>query len=216
MKPRPKKEPSPRWKRRKDERPDEILAAALLVFSEHGYAATRLDDVAARAGVSKGTLYLYFDNKAELFKAVVRRALIPNLVQAESLVAGFKGSTRELMQQLLEGFGRLMLDSPLSGIPKLVISEAGNFPEIAEFYYGEVIQRGHALLETILQRGVRRGEFRRVDTAVAWRVVLAPLILGILWKHSFQRFEGEPQPDRYLRAHLDVLFNGLLAERPAK
>lgn len=96
-----------------------------------------------------------------------------------------------------------------------MISEAGNFPEIAEFYYDEVIQRGRALLETILQRGVRRGEFRRVDTAVAWRVVLAPLILGILWKHSFQRFEGEPQPDRYLRAHLDLLFSGLLAERPA-
>lgn len=201
----------PRWKRRKDERPDEILAAALQLFSEHGYAATRLEDVAARAGVSKGTLYLYFDTKAELFKALVRSALIPNIEHAEAVVEGYRGPTRELLGELLTGFGRILLGSPLSGIPKLVISEAGNFPEIAEFYYQEVILRSSALLRRLLERGAERGEFRRIDADAAWRVVVAPLVLGVLWKHSFQRYEDAPTDfERYARAHLDLLLNGLL------
>jgi AcrR family transcriptional regulator len=211
----PHTETAPRWKRRKDERPDEILAAALQLFSEHGYAATRLEDVAARAGVSKGTLYLYFDTKAALFKALVRSALIPNIAHAEAVVDGYQGPTRELLADLLTGFSRLMLGSPLSGIPKLVISEAGNFPEIAGFYYQEVILRSNALIRRLLERGAERGEFRSIDAEAAWRVVVAPLILAVLWKHSFQRYEDAPPDfDRYARAHLDLLFNGLQSPAP--
>jgi AcrR family transcriptional regulator len=205
----------PRWQRRKEARPDEILAAALELFTRYGYAATRLADVAARAGVSKGTLYLYFPNKAELFKALVRRALLPNLAEAEAQAARFCGSSRELLGQLVGQFARAVVDSPLSGIPKLVISEAGNFPEIARFYFEEVIQRVQRLVESILARGMRRGEFRRIDTALAWRVVVAPLVLQVLWKHSFQAYEGEPaRLERYVAAHLDLLFHGL-AKEPA-
>lgn len=200
----------PRWERRKNARPAELVEAALEQFVEKGYAATRLEDVAARAGVSKGTLYLYFANKQELFKAVVRSALIPNLVQGEALVASYQGSSRELLTQLVGGLWRMVVHSRLSGIPKLVISEAGNFPEIAEFYYEEVICRGRALMEQVIARGVKRGEFRRVNTAYAWRMVLAPLLFGILWKHSFLPLEGDGFDfDRYLQTYLDLLFNGL-------
>lgn len=203
----------PRWERRKDARPAELLEAALQEFVEKGYAATRLEDVAARAGVSKGTLYLYFANKQELFEAVVRSALIPNLVQGEALLASYQGGSRELLTQLLSGLWRVVAHSNLSGIPKLVISEAGNFPEIAEFYYREVISRGRSLMEQVIARGVRRGEFRRVNPAYAWRMVLAPLLLGILWKHSFLSLEGEGFDfDRYLQSYLDLLFNGLARE----
>lgn len=200
----------PRWSRRKDVRPSEITAAALEVFVERGFAAARLEDVAARAGVSKGTVYLYFANKAELFKAVVRQALLPNLESAEALAAGFPGSRRELLAQLVSGMARMIASSPISGIPKLVISEAGNFPEIAEFYHREVILRSRALLERILAEGVGRGEFRSLDSAYVWRLVMAPLVLGIIWKHSFQAFDPEPLDfERYVQTHLDVLFNGI-------
>ena len=202
--------PKPRWQRRKDARPDEILAAALELFARHGYAATRLADVAAHAGVSKGTLYLYFPNKAELFKAVVRRAFAPNLLQAETLLAEFQGSSRELLSRLIEQAARVLVDTPLSGIPKLVIAEAGNFPEIAEFYFTEIIQRGQRLVEQVLARGLQRGEFRPIDTAAAKRLIVAPLIFQLLWKHTFQAYEAKPLPlERYVAAHLDLLFNGL-------
>jgi AcrR family transcriptional regulator len=200
----------PRWTRRKDVRPSEITVAALEVFVERGFAATRLEDVAARAGVSKGTVYLYFANKAELFKAVVRQALLPNLETAEALTETFPGSRRELLVQLVSAMARTIASSPVSGIPKLVISEAGNFPEIAEFYHREVILRARALLERILAEGVRRGEFRPLDTAYVWRLVMAPLVLGMVWKHSFQAFDAEPLDfERYVRTHLEVLFNGI-------
>jgi AcrR family transcriptional regulator len=211
---KPKPRP-PRWQRRRDARPDELVAAAVELFSAHGYAATRLEDVAARAGVSKGTLYLYFENKLELFKAVVRRALLPNLEQAEALAAAYPGSRRELLTHLVRGIAQVIASSSVSGIPKLVISEAGNFPEVAEFYYREVVLRARALLERILEDGARRGEFRRLEPALVWRLVMAPLVLGVIWKHSFRPFESAPLDfDRYVQTHLDVLFNGLAETAP--
>jgi AcrR family transcriptional regulator len=205
----------PRWQRRADARPQELLAAALAEFGERGYAATRLESVAIRAGVAKGTLYRYYANKFELFKAVVR----------ESLVAGFDAyaashpdsvSAREQLTGLLTAFFQRVVTSPLSCIPKLVIAEAGNFPEIARFYHEEVIGRGRALLIATLERGAANGEFRTVDADTAYRIVIAPLLLAIIWKHSFQHCETAPLDfDRYLATHLDVIFNGLNAA-PAK
>lgn len=206
-------EAAPRWRRRKAQRPDEILAAALVVFSEHGYAATRLTQVAQAAGVSKATLYLYFRDKADLFKAVVRSALIPNIAEAENLIAGARGSTVDLLARLLSHLGRVMLGTPVSAIPKLVLSEAGNFPEIAGFYHEEVVLRGQRLLGSLLARGVRRGELRAVDPEYCWRIVIAPLVLGVLWKHAFQPHHASPLDlERYLKAHLDVVLHGLAAE----
>ena len=133
----------PRWARRKDARASELTAAALDLFVERGYAATRLDDVAARAGVSKGTVYLYFDNKAELFKAVVREGIVPLIADAEAALSHYQGPSGDLLRGLILGWWQSVGQSKLLGIPKLVISEAGNFPEIAKFYADEVISRGH-------------------------------------------------------------------------
>jgi AcrR family transcriptional regulator len=200
----------PRWQRRAEARPQELLEAALAEFVERGYAATRLEEVARRAGVSKGTLYLYYENKADLFKAVVRKSLVSNLDETRASVAEHRGGSRELLTFFLSEFTRRVSDSSLSGIPKLVLAEAGNFPEIAQFYYEEVVQRGRGLIQGVLQRGMDRGEFRRVDLDYAWRVVVAPLVLGILWKHSFLAFEPLGfEFERHLRSHLDLLFDGL-------
>ena len=125
----PEKKPQPRWARRKDARPEEIIAAALDLFVERGFAATRLDDVAAHAGVSKGTLYLYFENKEDLFKAVVRGNILPLLQHGEALVESFAGSSGELLQQLVRGWWEYTGSTKIAGIPKLIIAEAGNFPD---------------------------------------------------------------------------------------
>ena len=206
--------PSPRWQRRADDRPKELLEAALALFVERGYAATRLDDVAQRAGVAKATLYLYYANKLALFKAVVRHSLVSGIDEFTKTHADESISAREQLVDLLTAFVQQVADSPLSGIPKLVISEAGNFPELARFYHDEVIQRTRTVIIEVLARGAASGEFRQVDAECAWRVVIAPLLLAIIWKHSFQVFEPEPLDlRRHLASQVDLLFNGLAVER---
>jgi len=202
--------PRPRWARRKDARPDEIVAAALDLFVERGFAATRLDDVAARAGVAKGTLYLYFENKADLFKAVVRRNVLPVLQQGENLVESFTGSSNDLVRQLAHGWWEMTGSTKVAGIPKLVIAESGNFPDLAKFYYDEVIVRALSMFRRVLRRGTDAGEFREVDVDQMVRVALAPLVMLSVWRHSFGSCEREPlQPERYLESYLDLLLHSL-------
>jgi AcrR family transcriptional regulator len=205
--------PSTRWRRRKDARPGEIVAASLACFAERGYAATRLEDVARRAGVTKGTLYLYFPNKAELFKAVVRQAVVPNIVLGEALVAHSSEPAPVVLEQLI---GRLQaaMVAPASAIPKIVVAEAGNFPDIARFYLEEVIQRGLGLLGRVLKAGVARGEFRPMDVECTAYCIVAPMMLGMLWRHSFARHERRPLDTNALcRAHLQILSHGVLPDR---
>ncbi|WP_454017944.1 TetR/AcrR family transcriptional regulator [Azospirillum sp. Marseille-Q6669] len=203
----------PRWRRRKEARPREIVDAALTVFGERGFAAARLEDVAAQAGVSKGTLYLYFPNKEELFKAVVREAILPNLDMAERLLAGAQGPSFAVLETLLTLFATRILKSRAGAIPKLVIAEAGNFPDLARFYYDEVIRRAFALLTAVLERGVARGEFRPVDVESTVRLIVAPMLMSALWRSSFEALEGRP-PDvaALLAAHLDALRRTLAPE----
>jgi AcrR family transcriptional regulator len=210
-------EPAPRWQRRPDARPQELLEAALALFVERGYAATRLEEVAQRAGVAKATLYLYYENKLELFKAVVRHALVERFDEVAKAHAGKRLAAREELAGILAAFVQRVADSPLSGIPKLVIAESGNFPEIARFYHEEVIRRGRAMVVGVLERGAASGEFRKVDTDYAWRIVIAPLLIAIIWKHSFQAFEPGPLDlRRHLQAQVDLLLHGLAAPPKAR
>lgn len=199
-----------RWSRRKEARPQELLDAALDSFVERGYAATRLDDVAARAGVSKGTLYLYFTNKEELFKAVIRENVIPLLGEAETLFGQFEGSSTELLRQFVHTWWEKLGNTKLSGITKLMTAEANNFPEVAQYYHDEVIQRGQGMIAHILRRGVERGEFRSVDVEQAMNVICAPVLMLIIWKHSFNACHKEElSPTAYLDSFLDLFINGL-------
>jgi AcrR family transcriptional regulator len=202
-----------RWRRRKEARPDEILAAALASFAERGFAATRLEDVAARAGISKGTLYLYFKGKEELFEAVVRATLVPNLERLEALTATFEGQSARLLERLLLTIAGVV-DSRVGAIPKLVIAEAGNFPELARFYLDAVVRRGLRLIGTILRRGIERGEFRPIDVDHAVFCVIAPMLIAALWKNSLEPHDDAPLDAQALaRAHLDLLLRGLEAHR---
>jgi AcrR family transcriptional regulator len=208
-------ESKPRWERRKEARPQELLAAALDLFVERGYAATRLDDVAARAGVSKGTLYLYFANKEELFKAVVRENVLPILGEAEGIIDAYEGPSAELFREIVLGWWERIGNTKVSGITKLIMAESCNFPEVAQFYYDEVISRGNAMVGSMLERGIERGEFRRIDVYQATNVVVAPMLMLMMWKHSFNTCRVEPMsPENYLSSFIDLFLNGLLSDKP--
>ena len=204
-------EMKPRWERRKDARPQELLAAALELFVERGFASTRLEDVAKRAGVSKGTLYLYYTNKVELFKAVVRDTIVPALGDAEDIVANFEGDSAELLRDILFGWWERIGDTPASGIVKLVMAEAGNFPDLAQFYQEEVINRGTRMIASVLQRGVARKEFRPMDVDVSTHVLMAPMLMLMTWKHTIGPCGAQAlNPVAFLTTFFDMALHGLL------
>jgi AcrR family transcriptional regulator len=200
----------PRWQRRKDARPEELVAAALELFGERGYAATKLEQVAERAGVTKGTIYLYFANKEALLKAVVRDSIVPALARGEETAAAHSGSAADLFRQLVRAWWEVIGGTSLSGVPKLMMAEATNFPELARFYHKEVVSRGHRLMGSVIERGIATGEFRAVDVPIAVRLVMAPLLHAANWRHSFALCLREGfDVDAYLESHIDIFLRGI-------
>lgn len=203
---------APRWERRKDARPQELLAAALDLFVERGFAATRLEDVARRAGVSKGTLYLYYTNKEELFKAVVRDNIVSAIGDAEDTVATYEGSSSDLLHAILFGWWERVGGTKASGIVKLVMAEANNFPDLAAFYREEVIVRGTRVFSSVLERGVARKEFRPIDIETSTQVLIAPMLMLTLWKHSCGPCDkGDIDAEHFLSTLASIAISGLAA-----
>ncbi|MEZ5428911.1 MAG: TetR/AcrR family transcriptional regulator [Pyrinomonadaceae bacterium] len=202
-----------RWRRRKDARPGEILEAALDCFVEFGYAGTRLDQIAGRAGVSKGTLYLYFSGKEEILKSVIREEIIGNLAQAEKLLANDRDTAAESLRRLFRFFAKIFATSNVSAIPKLIISESGNFPELVRFYHKEVITRGFGIIEGILRRGIKNGEFRPIKVEFAVYCVIAPALLAMLWKHSFEPYVPRKMSvESLFETQMDLILSGMLKQ----
>ena len=200
--------------RRKEARPGELLEAALSIFVEKGFAATRVEEVAARAGVSKGTLFLYFPSKEELFKAVVRESIGGRFREWNQELDGFEGDSEALLRYALHAWWERIGMTAASGITKLVMSEAAMFPEIAEFYQHEVIGPGHDLLKRVLQRGLDRRELRPLDLECAVYSLMAPLIFLVTWKHSMAPCCPPSQvlePIAFIDGQLDLLLHGMLA-----
>lgn len=206
---------SPPRKRRKEARPSELREAALGLFVEKGFAATRLEDIAAQANVSKGTLYLYYENKEALFKAVIQEGIVPVIAENEAIAARHTGCSFDLLEAMLDNWWTKIGRTAYAGIPKLMIAEAGNFPELARFYYDEVIRRGRTLVGSALQRGMSSGEFRSMDVETTIDVIIAPVLMLLIWRYSMACLAGsENNPDHYLRIHLDLLRHGL--RKPAQ
>lgn len=202
--------PRPPRKRRKEARPTELTAAALSLFVDKGFAATRLEDVAARAGVSKGTLYLYFDSKEALFKAVIQEGILPVVAENEAIAAQHSGGSFELLAKLLDHWWHKIGPTEFAGIPKLIISEARNFPEVAQYYYENVIRRCRALVGMALERGMASGEFRQMDVETTIDVVIAPILMLLIWRFSMACCQKDnADSGLYLQIHLDLLRHGL-------
>lgn len=199
-----------RWRRRKEARPSEILEAALSVFAEKGFTAARMDDIAARAGVSKGTIYLYFPSKEAVFKALVRETVGARIGEIVGLIQKHEGPTPKLLEAALRNFGQFVSASDLVVLPKIVIAEAGNFPDLARFYREEVIERGLSVLGGIVARGIERGEFRPIPTEHAVRLIMAPLLIVMIWRTTFARFDAKPYDYLGLiEEHIQTLLKGL-------
>jgi len=187
-----------------------LTGAALELFVEKGFAATRLDDVAARAGVSKGTLYLYFDNKESLFRAVVQDGLVPVIEEGEALVRDYKGPAAGLLKIIVQRWWEVIGATHLAGVMKLMMAEASNFPEVTDFYYREVVLRGKRIFGYAVELGIRQGEFQPLPVDHAVRVLLAPLIMMAIWKHSLGVCEAQPVPPQpYLETYFAMAIGGL-------
>lgn len=199
--------------RRKDARPGELLEAALDLFVAKGYAATRVEAVAAKAGVSKGTLFLYFKSKEELFEAVVRENLTNVITQGIAELDSFQGSTADLLRHVMLQWWHRVGGTKASGITKLVMAEASNFPSIAAFYQESVVKPGHRLIRAILQRGIDRGEFRSLNMDYAVYGVIAPLMFLTMWRHSIGpcSLETPLDPEGFISNQADIMVRGILA-----
>jgi len=199
--------------RRKEARPQELLEAALALFVEKGFAATRTEEVARLAGVSKGTLYLYYPSKEELFKAVVRHNVSSLIAEGAELAAQFEGSSSDLLSQLMQTWWQRIGNTPAAGIHKIVLAEVRNFPELAQFYTDEVIIPADRLFSDTVQRGIDRGEFRAMPKHEVAMMLMAPLIFMAVHRHSFAAcpVHGGVEVDatQMLRTHLDLVLRGL-------
>ena len=211
--PRPKGTGPARWRRRKEARPSEILEAALAVFAEKGFAASRMSEIAERARVSKGTIYLYFESKEAVFRALIREMLVPRLNEAAEIVRTHDGPAAPLLAQILRVLGHFISTSDRVVIPKMVIAEARNFPDLARIYREELVERGIKLFGSIIAAGIASGEFRDIPVEHAVRLCVAPLLLCAIWRTTFAQLDAAPYDyPALVEAHIATLLRGLQKE----
>jgi AcrR family transcriptional regulator len=197
-------------RRRKDTRPAELLDAALEVFAEKGFAAARMEDIAARAGAAKGTLYLYFPSKGAVFEALVRQLIVPNLDRAEAIASAHAGPVAPLLRQVMPLLAAIIRDGRLVVLPRLLIGELHKFPDLARFYKVTVADRALVLIADLHRRGIAQGEFRPQDSDAVARLVVAPVLMMAVWRAVFAPHDDRPfDPGRVLDAHVDTLLRGL-------
>ena len=205
----PSQAPEPRWRRRKDARPKELLESAIAVFIERGFARTRMQDVARRAGVTKGTLYLYYPSKDELFKAVVRQTVLAAVENAEQVVANHKGNMADLLALLVRNYWEAVAVAGLGGIPRLIMAEADLFPDLARFYFDEVVRRRRRMFAGVLERGIKSGEFRSVTVEYASRAVFAPVFYASMAHKSSVLEPADFNAEEFIKQHLDIIMRGI-------
>lgn len=203
---------SPRWQRRPEARPEEILDAALTVFGESGFARAKIEDVARLAGVSKGTVYCYFDSKESLFREMVRAKVVASLAEAEAFVRAFDGSARGLLAELIRRmYGRVRREQMMQ-LSRVVQGELPHFPELARFYFDEVILRARRLIEQVLERGVITGEFRPSATGFAARGLSSMLVHTAQVQCFFHRFDPQAlSEEQAVEGLIDLYLHGVLA-----
>lgn len=203
----------PKWRRRSEARPGEIIEAALAVFAEKGFAAARLDDIAAQAGVSKGALYLYFETKQDLFRAVVRETVAPNLAAVAAFIGQSELPFERLIRLVFDRMAEVVTQGRLGAVVKMVIGESRNFPELAKVWHEDVVSRMVDALGGAVSAAQARGEVRPGDPRLYVFSLAGPLLMGVLWREVFAPIGAEPVDLKALLAqHADVALKGMLAE----
>lgn len=201
--------PAPtRRQRRKDARPAEIIEAGMQEFAEHGFALTKLENVATRAGIAKGTIYRYFESKEALFEAAIKRHAGPVFDDIERVVEMFPGTAESLLRAVIMQIYKELFSSNIHILMRIIIAESGRFPAIAEFYHRESITRGQKLLGLIIQRGIDSGEFHKGAIAQLPMIIVSPAIMAAVWKMTFDKVQPIPN-EAFLAAHLELVLGGL-------
>ena len=204
------KAPQSRREQQKKAKRLALIEAALAVFSRVGFAAAKIDDVAEEAGVSKGTVYLYFDSKEDLFEGMVKAKMMPMLEGAAEIAFDPDMSATARLKQHLRFFYTKVLDSDRRQIMRLIMAEGPNFPHLAEFYHANVLSRGQAMINAIIQQGIENGEFRNMSGHGLMHNVVAGALVAGVWKLVFDRFQPI-ELDAYFETHIDLVLNGLRA-----
>lgn len=182
----------------------------MTLFAEKGFAATSMDQIAMQAGVTKGTIYLYFDSKERIFRELIVAFIGTTISGIAQRVEQYQGSASDLLRIVLSAIGEFITTSDRAVLPKILIAEAGNFPEIVRFYRQEIIDKGLAMMSGIIRRGIERGEFRKVVPEHAARLCVAPLLLAAFWRTTFAQFDTEPYDYKGLiGTHIETLLRGL-------
>lgn len=202
----------PKRERRKEERPGDICSAALAVFSEKGFAGAKIDEIARRAGISKGAVYLYFPTKEELFRAVVQSAVLPNIERVEQVVAASEAPFAEKLRMMLPGFAEVVMSSRMGAVLKMVIGESRNFPELAKVWHDEVILKGIGMVGRLIEEAQAKGEVRPGNPRTHAFSVIGPMLIGVIWRETFTPV-GAPDVDlpAVARQHVETVLDGLLA-----
>jgi AcrR family transcriptional regulator len=203
----------PKFQRRAEDRPREICAAALEVFAEKGFAAAKLDEIARRAGVSKGTLYLYFKDKEQLFRAVVRNTVVPNVENLRAALIQTGLPFADLIRMFLAQFVEITNRVPLGAVAKMVISESRNFPELAKVWHDEVVSKALGTITALIEMAQARGEVRTGDPRLHSFTLMGPMLMGIIYRETLEPIGGEPLDLGALaRQHVETILAGMLAE----
>ncbi len=204
--------PAARWRRRKDDRPKELTDAALALFLARGYAATRMEDIAHEAGVTKGTVYLYFEGKEEVFRALVRDLTAPALAAMATAASAADLPARDVLRTFINVAGTALTATNMRFLPRLLIGEAARFPELVGWYRDEIISRGLGYMTRVLERGMDEGAFRRQDPELTARLVIAPVLFNAIWQTVFAR-KGDPPDEtrKILALHAETILQGLAA-----
>ena len=204
---------SPRWQRRAEDRPREICAAALEVFAEKGFAAARLDEIAKRAGVSKGTLYLYFKDKEQLFRAVIRDTVVPNVENMRSDLIQTGIPFDQLIRFFFAQFAQITSQVPIGAVAKMVISESRNFPELAKVWHDEVVSKALGTVTALIEMAQAKGEVRAGDARLHAFTLLGPMLMGLLYRETLEPVGGEPLDFTALtRQQAETVLAGLLTD----
>ncbi|MEE2525435.1 TetR/AcrR family transcriptional regulator [Hyphobacterium sp. HN65] len=198
-------------RRRPEDRPDEILSAALEIFTENGFATARVEDIAKRAGLSKGAVYLYFDSKEAMLKALVEQSA-GRIVNAASTLSmmGAEQDPEATYRAILKMALIALADPDISAAPRLVLAEAGQFPELAQFYRKRVIEVGRMAMRHLVEEGRKSGRFRDIPSEAALLTFIGPAVAQMMLSTVF-RLEDDPEPDpsELADAIADIVLNGL-------